>query len=91
MNLLKRGLLLASLVFAFSVHAERQIAEIYQPTSLLGTDTEDEPLKDGQFMAATILCRPILIAGAFPESQSRQCVCRTKLRVQRLGSQKKAI
>ena len=68
MNLLKVGLLFASVLFAFTAHAERQIAEIFQPTSLLGNDTEDEPLKDGQTMAATILSRPILIGGAFPES-----------------------
>jgi hypothetical protein len=68
MNLLKAGFLFTSVLFSFSAHAERQIAEIFQPTSLLGTDTEHEPLKDGQTMAATILCRPILIAGAFPES-----------------------
>jgi hypothetical protein len=68
MNLLKAGLLFTSVLFAFPIHAERQIAEIFQPISLLGTDTEDEPLKDGQTMAATILCRPILVAGAFPES-----------------------
>lgn len=68
MNFLKAALLFVSLLFAFPVHAERQIAEIFQPISLLGTDTEDEPLKDGQDMAATILSRPILIGGAFPES-----------------------
>lgn len=68
MNLLKVGLLFTSVLLAFAANAERQIAEIFQPTSLLGTDTEDEPLKDGQATAATILCRPMLIAGAFPES-----------------------
>ena len=68
MNLLKAGLLFASVLFAVSVHAERGIAEIFQPTSLLGTESDDEPLKDGQVMAATILSRPILVAGAFPES-----------------------
>jgi hypothetical protein len=68
MNLLKAGLLLASVLFAVSVHAESGIAEIFQPTSLLGTESDDEPLKDGQIMAATILSRPILVAGAFPES-----------------------
>ena len=57
MNLLKVVFLLTSVLFAFSAHAERGIAEIFQPTSLLGTDTEDEPLKDGQTMAATILCQ----------------------------------
>ena len=64
----KVAVLFASVLFALPAHAERQIAEIFQPTSLLGTDTEDEPLKDGQAMAATILSRPILIGGAFPES-----------------------
>ena len=68
MNLFKVALLFASVLFAFSAHAERQIAEIFQPTSLLGTDTEDGPLKDGQTMGASILSRPILIGGAFPES-----------------------
>jgi hypothetical protein len=34
MNLLKVGLLFASVLFAFTAHAERQIAEIFQPTSL---------------------------------------------------------
>jgi hypothetical protein len=47
MNLLKVGLLFASVLFAVSAHAERAIAEIFQPTSLLGTDTDNEPLKDG--------------------------------------------
>src|SRR4030095_11853601 len=68
MNLLKVGFVFASVLFAVSVHAERGIAEIFQPTSLLGTESDDEPLKDGQIMAATILSRPILVAGAFPES-----------------------
>ena len=74
MNFLKVGLLFASVLFSFPVHAERQIAEIFQPTSLLGTDTEDEPLKDGQDMAASILSRPILIGDAFPES-AVQAMC----------------
>jgi hypothetical protein len=68
MNILRAGLLIAGLLMASSAYAERQIAEIFQPTSLLGTDTEDEPLKNGQAMAATILRRPVLIGGAFPES-----------------------
>ena len=68
MTLLKLGLLFVGVVFAFPAHAERGIAEIFQPTSLLGTEADDEPLKDGQIMAATILSRPILVAGAFPES-----------------------
>lgn len=68
MNLLKAGLLFSSVLFAVSVHAESGIAEIFQPTSLLSTESDDEPLKDGQIMAATILSRPILVAGAFPES-----------------------
>jgi hypothetical protein len=61
-------LFFATLLFPVSAHAERGIAEIFQPTSLLGTESDDEPLKDGQIMAATIMSRPILIAGAFPES-----------------------
>ena len=68
MNLLKAGLVFVSVLFAVSVHAERGIAEIFQPTSLLGTESDDQPLKDGQIMAASILSRPILVAGAFPES-----------------------
>jgi hypothetical protein len=68
LNLLKLSQFFITVLFAFPVHAERKIAEIFQPTSLLGTHTEDEPLKDSQDMAATILSRPILIGGAFPES-----------------------
>lgn len=66
--LFKVGLLFATVLFPVSAPAERGIAEIFQPTSLLGTESDDEPLKDGQIMAATIMSRPILIAGAFPES-----------------------
>ena len=91
MNLLKAGLLFASVLFAVSVHAERGIAEIFQPTSLLGTESDDEPLKDGQVMAATILSRPILVAAHFPNLQSRQCACHTKLPAQPPDFPKKAI
>lgn len=47
--------------------AERQIVEILQPISLLGTDTEAEPLNDGQSMFAALVNRPTVIGGAFPE------------------------
>ena len=68
MSILRAALLIVSLLTATAAYAERQIVEIFQPTSLLGTDTEDEPLTKGQAMAATILRRPVLIGGAFPES-----------------------
>jgi len=37
------------------------------PTSLLGTEGEDDPLKDGEHVAVTILLRPTVVGGAFPE------------------------
>lgn len=49
------------------LHAERQIAEIAQPLSLLGTDADDDPLGDGESLAATIASRPTVVGGAFPE------------------------
>ena len=68
MSILRAALQIVSLLPATASYAERQIVEIFQPTSLLGTDTEDEPLTKGQAMAARILRRPVLIGGAFPES-----------------------
>lgn len=68
MKALNVCLLLASILIASSAHGGSQIVEIFQPTSLLGTDTEDDPLGDGQDMAATIVSRPVVIGGAFPES-----------------------
>jgi len=57
----------ASCLLFLSMQKE-ELPRFFQPTSLLGTESDDEPLKDGQIMAATILSRPILVAGAFPES-----------------------
>ena len=42
--------------------------QVYQPTSLLGTEMDGDPLNTGESMAATIVSRPVLVGGAFPES-----------------------
>jgi len=68
MALLRSILFLSALTLATNAFAERQIVEIYQPTSLLGTEGEDDPLHNGQSMPATILQRPVVVGGAFPES-----------------------
>ena len=59
---------LASLVIQTELHAERSLIDAYQPTSLLGTEGEGDPLGTGEYMAATIVSRPVIIGGAFPES-----------------------
>lgn len=48
--------------------AERSLIAAYQPTSLLGTEGESDPLETGEWIAATIVSRPVIIGGAFPES-----------------------
>ncbi len=48
--------------------AERSLIDAYQPTSLLGTEGESDPLRTGEWIAATIVSRPVIIGGAFPES-----------------------
>jgi len=51
-----------------SVRAENALMQVFQPTSLLGTEMEGDPLNTGESIAATIVSRPVLIGGAFPES-----------------------
>jgi hypothetical protein len=51
-----------------SLHAENALMQVYQPTSLLGTEMEGDPLDTGESVAATIVSRPVLVGGAFPES-----------------------
>lgn len=59
---------LASAAFTSLLHAERSLIEVYQPTSLLGTELDGDPLGTGESLAATIVVRPAIIGGAFPES-----------------------
>lgn len=59
--------ILASFTFTSVLHAERSLIEVYQPTSLLGTELDGDPLGSGESLAATIVSRPVLIGGAFPE------------------------
>ncbi|MBE2180763.1 MAG: hypothetical protein IAE97_09855 [Chthoniobacterales bacterium] len=58
-------LLLAS---ALSSHAERDIAPVYQPLSLLGTELEANPLGAEEPMAADIFATPTLVSSAYPEA-----------------------
>jgi len=51
-----------------SLHAENSLMQVYQPTSLLGTEMDGDPLNTGESIAATIVSRPVLVGGAFPES-----------------------
>jgi hypothetical protein len=51
-----------------SLHAENSLMQVYQPTSLLGTELDGDPLDTGESICATIVSRPVLIGGAFPES-----------------------
>lgn len=60
--------ILASLLLQTTLQAERSLVEVYQPTSLLGTDLDGDPLGTGESLAATIVARPVIIGGAFPES-----------------------
>ena len=60
--------LLASMAIQSVAHAERALIDVYQPTSLLGTEGEADPLGTGVYIAATIVSRPAIIGGAFPES-----------------------
>jgi len=59
--------LLVSILLPSSLDAERALIDVYQPTSLLGTDLVADPLGTGE-IAATIVIRPVIIGGAFPES-----------------------
>lgn len=59
---------LATVAFQMTLHAERALIDAYQPTSLLGTEGDDDPLGTGQSIAATIVSRPVIVGGAFPES-----------------------
>lgn len=51
-----------------SLLAENSLMQVYQPTSLLGTEMDGDPLGNGESITATIVSRPILVGGAFPES-----------------------
>jgi hypothetical protein len=51
-----------------SLLAENSLMQVYQPTSLLGTEMDGDPLNTGEGIAATIVSRPVLVGGAFPES-----------------------
>jgi len=50
------------------LHADEALIKVYQPTSLLGTEMSADPLDTGEDMDATIVSRPILTKGVFPES-----------------------
>lgn len=67
---MKRTLLLMSItlsVLLISTHAENMLMQVYQPTSLLGTELDADPLESGANITATIVSRPILVGGAFLE------------------------
>ena len=49
------------------LNAERALIDVFQPTSLLGTEGEADPLRSGEHIAATIVSRPVIIGGAYPE------------------------
>jgi hypothetical protein len=51
-----------------SLLAENSLMQVYQPTSLLGTELDGDPLDTVESICATIVSRPVLIGGAFPES-----------------------
>jgi hypothetical protein len=59
---------IVSMLLLAESHAERSLIDAYQPTSLLGTEGEGDPLGTGEWIAATIVSRPVIIGGAFPES-----------------------
>ena len=68
---MKLSFLIFSLVMVAlqsSLYAERSLIQVYQPTSLLGTELDDDPLETGESLAATIVSRPVIIGGAFPEA-----------------------
>jgi hypothetical protein len=60
--------LLAGVFLLAEARAERSLIDAYQPTSLLGTEGECDPLGTGEWIAATIVSRPVIIGDAFPES-----------------------
>ncbi len=60
--------LLAGVLLLAESRAERSIIAAYQPTSLLGTEGECDPLGTGEWVAATLVSRPVIVGGAFPES-----------------------
>ena len=65
-----KPLLIAFLLLtsALSLPAERDIAPIYQPLSLLGTELEANPLGAEEPMAADIFATPTLVSSASPEA-----------------------
>lgn len=58
----------ACIALLHPLHAENALMQIHQPTSLLGTEMGGDPLGTGKSIAATIVSRPILVGGAYPES-----------------------
>lgn len=60
--------LIVTVGLQFQLLAENSLMQIYQPTSLLGTELDGDPLGTGESISATIVSRPILVGGAFPES-----------------------
>lgn len=47
--------------------AERMLIEVFQPTSLLGTELDSDPFENGESLPATIVSRPVIVEGAVPE------------------------
>jgi hypothetical protein len=60
--------LLAGVLLLAESRADRSLIDAFQPTSLLGTEGKSDPLGTGEWIAATIVSRPVIIGGAFPES-----------------------
>lgn len=56
------------LALPMALRAERDIASIYQPLSLLGTELEAAPLGAEEPMAADIFATPTLVSSAYPEA-----------------------
>ena len=59
---------LLALSSTMSLHAERDIASIFQPLSLLGTELEAYPLGKDHPIYADILATPTIVSSAYPEA-----------------------
>lgn len=51
-----------------ALRAERDIASVYQPLSLLGTELEANPLGADEPIAAGIFATPAVVSSAYPEA-----------------------
>ena len=61
-------LFIGNLISLAEVRAQSLLIDVYQPTSLSGTEMEGDPLGTGEGINAVIVSRPVVVDWFFPKS-----------------------